>query len=111
MKILVLGAGRMGHGAVYDLVHNSPDVESVTVADFHLDKAETVSSAVGTLRVDGRQIDASDYAASLDLMYLNRSLSGSCIKTLSNAQLCLDAITFCYICRLPNRQAELFDAE
>ena len=36
MKILVLGAGRMGHGAVFDLVHNSPDVEVVTVADFHL---------------------------------------------------------------------------
>jgi len=39
MKILVLGAGRMGQGAVYDLIHNSPDVERVTVADFHLDKA------------------------------------------------------------------------
>ena len=31
-----MGAGRMGYGAVYDLVHNSPDVESVTVADFDL---------------------------------------------------------------------------
>ena len=30
MKILVLGAGRMGHGAVYDLIHNSPEVEAVT---------------------------------------------------------------------------------
>ena len=25
----------MGHGAVFDLVHNSPDVAAVTVADFH----------------------------------------------------------------------------
>jgi len=30
----------MGYGAVYDLVHNSPDVESVTVADFDFKKAE-----------------------------------------------------------------------
>jgi len=96
MKILVLGAGRMGHGAVYDLVHNSPDVESVTVADFHLDKAETVSSEVGTSRVDGRQIDASDYADSLDLMrghdsviscvnyWYNESLSRAAIEAKAN---------------------------
>ena len=44
MKILVLGAGRMGHGAVHDLVHNSSDVDSVTVADFHLDKAGSVAA-------------------------------------------------------------------
>ena len=43
MKILVLGAGRMGHGAVFDLIHNSPDVEAVTVADFDLKKAEAVA--------------------------------------------------------------------
>ena len=40
MKVLVLGAGRMGHGAVFDLIRNSPDVEQVTVADFDLAKAE-----------------------------------------------------------------------
>jgi len=91
MKILVLGAGRMGHGAVYDLVHNSPDVESVTVADFHLDKAETVSSAVGTLRVDGRQIDASDYAASLDLMRGHDSVI-SCVNYWYNEALSRAAI-------------------
>jgi len=68
MKILVLGAGRMGHGAVYDLVHNSPDVEGVTVADFHLEKAEQVAAAVGTSKIDTRQIDTSDFVASLELM-------------------------------------------
>ena len=36
MRILVLGAGRMGYGAAFDLVHNSPGVEAVTVADFDL---------------------------------------------------------------------------
>jgi saccharopine dehydrogenase-like NADP-dependent oxidoreductase len=29
MKILVIGAGRMGHGAVFDLAHNSPEVEAI----------------------------------------------------------------------------------
>ena len=61
MKILVLGAGRMGYGAAFDLVHNSPDVEAVTVADFHLEKAEDVAGKVGTSRIDARQIDASNY--------------------------------------------------
>ena len=58
MKILVLGAGRMGHGAVFDLIHNSPEVEAVTVADFHLEKAEAVAASVGG-NVTARQIDAS----------------------------------------------------
>jgi lysine 6-dehydrogenase len=95
MKILVLGAGRMGHGAVYDLVHNSPEVEKVTVADFHLDKAEQVASAVGG-GVDARQIDTSDYASSLDLMrghdsviscvnyWFNESLSRAAIEARAN---------------------------
>lgn len=60
MNILVLGAGRMGHGAVFDLIHNSPNVESVTVADFHLEKAEAVAASVGG-NVVARQIDASNY--------------------------------------------------
>ena len=68
MKILVLGAGRMGHGAVFDLVHNSPDVTAVTVADFDLAKAEAVATAVGTSSVEARQIDASDYADVVELM-------------------------------------------
>jgi lysine 6-dehydrogenase len=96
MKILVLGAGRMGHGAVYDLVHNSPGVEHVTVADFHLDKAEQVASAVGTSKVEPRQIDTSDYAASVDLMrghdstvscvnyWYNESLSRAAIEARAN---------------------------
>src|SRR6185369_5900703 len=96
MKILVLGAGRMGHGDVYDLVHNSPHVERVTVADFHLDKAKAVASAVGTSKVDARQIDTSDYAASLELMgghdsviscvnyWYNESLSRAAIEAKAN---------------------------
>ncbi|HEY2865473.1 MAG TPA: saccharopine dehydrogenase C-terminal domain-containing protein [Pyrinomonadaceae bacterium] len=91
MKILVLGAGRMGHGAVYDLVHNSADVEQVTVADFHVDKAEAVASAVGTSRVDARQIDASDNAAVLELMRGHDSII-SCVNYWYNESLSRAAI-------------------
>ena len=96
MKILVLGAGRMGHGAVFDLVHNSPDVTGVTVADFDLKKAEVVAGVVGTTRVEARQIDASNYADIIDLMrghdaviscvnyWYNVSLSKAAIETGAN---------------------------
>jgi lysine 6-dehydrogenase len=91
MKILVLGAGRMGYGAVYDLVHNSPDVERVTVADFHLNKAEAVAAAVGDSKVDARQIDTSDYADSLDLMRGHDSVI-SCVNYWYNESLSRAAI-------------------
>lgn len=90
MKILVLGAGRMGHGAVYDLVHNSADVREVTVADFHLDKAEAVASAVGG-SVNARQIDASDQAAVLELMRGHDSVI-SCVNYWHNESLSRAAI-------------------
>jgi lysine 6-dehydrogenase len=91
MKILVLGAGRMGYGAVYDLVHNSPDVESVTVADFHLDKAEAVAIGVGTSKVDARHIDTSDHSASLELMHGHDSVI-SCVNYWYNESLSRSAI-------------------
>jgi lysine 6-dehydrogenase len=96
MKILVLGAGRMGHGAAYDLVHNSPDVREVTVADFDIAKAEAVATAVGTDRITARKADASDYAAMVELFrghdsviscvnyWYNESLSKAAIETGAN---------------------------
>ncbi len=96
MKILVLGAGRMGYGAAFDLVHNSPDVESVTVADFHFDKAAEVAVKVGTDRIVAKQIDTADYAATVELMsghdaaiscvnyWFNESLSRAAIETGTN---------------------------
>ena len=91
MKILVLGAGRMGHGAVYDLIHNSVEVERVTVADFHADKAEQVASAVDGSKVGARRIDTSDYAASLDLMRGHDSVI-SCVNYWYNEHLSRAAI-------------------
>jgi lysine 6-dehydrogenase len=96
MKILVLGAGRMGHGAAYDLIHNSPDVREVTVADFDLEKAEAVAISVGTDRITARQVDASGYSAVVELFrghdsviscvnyWYNESLSKAAIETKAN---------------------------
>ncbi len=96
MKILVLGAGRMGHGAAYDLVHNSPGVTDVTVADFDLKKAESVAEAVGTSRIDAHHIDAANHSDVARLMsghdsaiscvnyWYNESLSRAAIETGTN---------------------------
>ena len=91
MKILVLGAGRMGHGAVFDLIHNSPDVDSVTVADIDLEKAEAVASAVGTSRVVARQLDTSVYADVVELMRGHDSVI-SCVNYWYNVALSKAAI-------------------
>jgi lysine 6-dehydrogenase len=86
----------MGHGAAYDLVHNSPDVREVTVADFDIAKAEAVATAVGTDRITARKADASDYAAMVELFrghdsviscvnyWYNESLSKAAIETGAN---------------------------
>ena len=96
MKILVLGAGRMGYGAAFDLVHNSPGVEAVTLADFHLDKAQDAVSKLGTSQISAAQIDASNYAEVVELFrghdsaiscvnyWYNESLSKAAIETGTN---------------------------
>lgn len=96
MKILVLGAGRMGYGAAFDLVHNSPDVVAVTVADFDLKKAEDVAGKVGTSQITAHQIDAANYSEAVRLMaghdsaiscvnyWYNESLSKAAIETCTN---------------------------
>ena len=91
MKILVLGAGRMGYGAAHDLVHNSPDVDSVTVADFEFSKAEQVATSVGTARIEARQIDAANYPAVVELMRRHDSVI-SCVNYWYNESLSKAAI-------------------
>ena len=91
MKILVLGAGRMGYGAVYDLIHNSSDVDQVTVADFHLEKAESVAVNVGGSNVAARRIDTSNFAASLELIRGHHSVI-SCVNYWYNEHLARAAV-------------------
>jgi lysine 6-dehydrogenase len=86
----------MGHGAAYDLVHNSPGVTGVTVADFDLKKAESVAEAVGTSKIDAHHIDAANHSDVARLMsghdsaiscvnyWYNESLSRAAIETGTN---------------------------
>ncbi|HEX6124965.1 MAG TPA: saccharopine dehydrogenase C-terminal domain-containing protein [Pyrinomonadaceae bacterium] len=91
MKILVLGAGRMGFGAAFDLVHNSPDLTSVTIADFDLEKAEDVAAKVGTSRIEPRPIDAGNYDDVLALMR-GHDAAISCVNYWYNESLARAAI-------------------
>lgn len=81
----------MGHGAVFDLIHNSPDVESVTVADFNLKKAEAVADAVDAGRVVPHHIDASNQSDAARLMQGHDSVI-SCVNYWYNASLSRAAI-------------------
>ena len=86
----------MGHGAAFDLVHNSPGVELVTVADADLKKAEAVAEAVGTSRIDAHHVDAANHSDIARLMeghdsaiscvnyWYNESLSRAAIETQTN---------------------------
>lgn len=86
----------MGHGAVYDLVHNSPDVEAVTVADFYLKNAKNIAQNVASPKVSATQIDASNYEDVVKLMghhdsaiscvnyWYNVELSNAAIETKTN---------------------------
>ncbi|HYI08933.1 MAG TPA: saccharopine dehydrogenase C-terminal domain-containing protein [Thermoanaerobaculia bacterium] len=66
MRMLVLGAGRMGLGAVHDLVSQS-DVTEVTVADYDRRKAEEIAARYPE-KARAAQIDCKDHAAVVALM-------------------------------------------
>src|SRR5436190_4223213 len=100
MKILVLGAGRMGLGAAFDLVHNSPDVEAVTIADFDLAKAQDVAAKVGTSKIEAKHVDASSREDIVALMR-GHDAAISCVNYWYNISLSKAAIeTGCNFCDL-----------
>lgn len=66
MRMLVLGAGRMGLGAVHDLVSQT-DVTEVTVADFDRSKADEIAARYPE-KARAAQIDCKDHAAVVALM-------------------------------------------
>ena len=87
----MLGAGRMGHGAVFDLIRNSPGVEAVTVADFDLKKAEAVAEAVDPGRVVPHHLDAANTSDAANLMRGHDSVI-SCVNYWYNVSLSKAAI-------------------
>jgi len=91
MNILVLGAGRMGYGAVYDLVRQ-PDVERVTVADAIAERAHRVASAVGGGKAIPVQLDVTNERGVVDLMRDHDAVL-SCVVYKLNAALARAAVS------------------
>jgi lysine 6-dehydrogenase len=91
MKIFVLGAGRMGLGAVYDLAHNSRHVDQITVADIDLERARAVAETVASEKVTPAQIDVSDFDRVVSLMRGHDSTI-SCVVYSNNLNLARAAI-------------------
>jgi lysine 6-dehydrogenase len=91
MKILVLGAGRMGHGAVFDLAHNSSEVEAVTVADADFAKAQAVAANIKSAKVSAIQLDVSDYEKCAAVMR-GHDAAISCVNYWYNLELSKAAI-------------------
>ena len=91
MKILVLGAGRMGLGAVFDLAHNSSEVEAVTVADADFAKAEQVVKTVDSPKVTAKHLDVSNISETVELMRPHDSAI-SCVNYWYNVELSKAAI-------------------
>lgn len=86
MKILVLGAGRMGFGAVYDLIHNSPEVSFVTLADADFEKAESIAKIINSPKLSAIQLDVSDSEKTFEVMREHDSAI-SCVNYWYNFEL------------------------
>src|SRR2546421_1200554 len=91
MKILVLGAGRMGLGAAYDLAHNSEGVESVTVADVDEGRARAVCETLKSDRARPAQLDVNDRVRTVELMR-GHDAAISCVTYFHNLGLARAAI-------------------
>jgi lysine 6-dehydrogenase len=91
MKVLVLGAGRMGLGAAYDLAHNSEGVGLVTVADVDEGRARAVAGAVRDARVRAAQVDVEDRARVVELMR-GHDAALSCVTYFHNLPLARAAV-------------------
>lgn len=90
MKILVLGAGRMGLGAAYDLAHNS-EAEAVTVADIDIERARAVVATVKSGKLSPAQVDVADDAGVVRLMR-EHNAALSCVVYHHNLNLARAAI-------------------
>lgn len=90
MKILVIGAGRMGLGAAYDLAH-SDGVEAVTVADVDSQRALAVVATIGGDKLTPAQIDVASDEQTVSLMR-GHDAAISCVPYFHNLQLARSAI-------------------
>ncbi len=91
MKIMVLGAGRMGLGAAYDLAHNSPDVTAITVADADAERVRAVVRQVNSPILGGVTLEATDAPRVVALMRGHDAVI-SCVNYFYNEQLANAAV-------------------
>lgn len=91
MKILVLGAGKMGRGAVHDLAHNSPDVKNITVADSDFPLANFIAKLNGNGKCDAHELSVEDYVETVELMRQHDAVI-SCVPYFFNMQLAESAV-------------------
>src|SRR5215207_7535102 len=91
MRLLVLGAGRMGLGAAYDLAHNSAGVQLVTVADVDEGRARAVAETLRDGRVRAAQVDVEDRARVVELLR-GHDAALSCVTYFHNLQLARAAV-------------------
>ncbi len=89
MNLLVLGAGRMGLGAVHDLAQQ-PDVARVTVADVDGERARAVAARAGA-KGHAVAIDVADRGAVTELMR-GHAAAISCVNYWLNVDLAKAAI-------------------
>jgi len=86
MKILVIGAGRMGHGAAFDLAHNSPEVKSVTIADADFSKAKFTAETIKSPKISVVELEVSDYEKTVSVMR-GHDTAISCVNYWHNLKL------------------------
>src|SRR5947207_8716119 len=91
MKMLVLGAGRMGHGAVFDLAKQD-DVDIVTVADVNIDRAREVARLVGSSKVKPVHLDVSFGQEGVAQQMQGHTAAISCVNYWYNEMLARAAI-------------------
>jgi lysine 6-dehydrogenase len=90
VKILVLGAGRMGYGAVHDLVRQA-DVERVTVADAIAGRADKVAATAGSGKAVPLHLDVTNQRAAVEAMRGHDAVL-SCVVYKLNAGLARAAV-------------------
>ena len=91
MNFLILGSGRMGLGAAYDLAHNSEGVETITVADVDEGRARAVAETAGDPRVRAARLDVTDEAGVAALMRGHDAVI-SCVPYFHNLRLARAAV-------------------
>lgn len=90
MKFLVLGAGRMGYAAVYDLIR-SPKVEQVIVADHDAKCAKATSERLNDPKIVPVQLDITKLNEVIALMQ-SVDVAISCVPYLHNYELAKAAL-------------------